>query len=119
MFTGIALIFNTKNNQEDILKRWKEKNLPEVDLKNAPQHPSHPQMIHPNYFPRTQQTYFPDITEDEGSHGYFLLPGQSITYKMNVLFAECLEFSDVDIRVEATLSRRHLFHFAKELATSL
>ena len=97
VFTGIALVFNAKSNHEDILKRWNENHLPKVDLKNAPQAPDDIRITRRNYFPHTNQTYFPSITYDEGSHGYFLFPGQSITYEMNVLFAECLDFSDIEL----------------------
>ena len=74
VFTGIALAFDTKSNQEDILKRWHENHLPKVDLKNAPQAPEF--IPRRNYFPHTKQSYFPNITPDEGSHGYYLFPGQ-------------------------------------------
>ncbi len=115
VFTGIALVVNAKDNQDAIFKRWHESNLPKIDLKYAPQGREGSRETIRNYFPHTNKEYFPLITEDERSHGYYLFPGQSITYEMNVLFAECLDFSDVDIRVEATLSRRHLFHFTEEL----
>ena len=114
VFTGIALVVNAKDNQDAIFKRWHESRLPKIDLKYAPQGRQSSRETIRNYFPHTNKEYFPLITDDERSHGYYLLPGQSITYEMDVLFAECLDFSDVDIRVEATLSRRHLFHFTKE-----
>jgi hypothetical protein len=116
VFTGIALFLETKSNQNVILQRWHNTNLPKVDLKNSSQNIKDIPITDNNYFPRRNQKYFPKMTEDEAGHGYFLFPGQSIVYEMNVLLAECFEISDIDLHVEATISRRHLFHFSNRLS---
>ncbi len=115
VFMGLALFVNFKDNEENILKRWHDERLPKVELKNAPQTRDKVGSNPKNQFPLTNGKYFPVITEDERSHGYYLLPGQSITYDMNVLLAECLDLSDMKLWVEGTISRRHLFHCQKEI----
>lgn len=115
VFMGLALFVNFKDNEENVLKRWHDKKLPKVELKYAPQHVETVKTLPRNYFPRGNKEYFPVITEDERRHGYYLLSGQSITYDMNVLLAECLDLSDMKLWVEGTISRRHLFHCQKEI----
>lgn len=114
VFMGLALFVNFKNNEEEILERWRHTNLPKVDSKYAPR--IKPAKNQPrNYFPRGSKEYFPVITEDERSHGYYLLPGQYIVYEMNVLLDECLDLTDMKLWVEGTMSRRHLYHISKEV----
>ena len=115
VFMGLALFVNFKDNEEKILRRWNDMKLPKVDLNNAPQSVDDIRITSRNYFPRGNKKYFPVITEGERSHGYYLLSGQSITYDMNVLLAECLDLDDMKLWVEGTISRRHLFHCQKEI----
>lgn len=67
---------------------------------------------------RVDGKIFPNLTHDELSHGYCLYPGQSIVYEMKVLLKECSDLKDMNILVEGTISRRHLFHHIKELVPS-
>ena len=115
VFMGLALFVNFKDNEEKILERWKGTNLPKVETKYAPQRIEPAKKPPRNYFPRGNKEYFPVITEDERSHGYYLLPGQHIIYEMNVLLAECLDLTDMKLWVEGTVSRRHLYHISKEV----
>lgn len=64
---------------------------------------------------RVDGKIFPIVTHDELNHGYCLYPGQSIVYEMKVLLSECSEVKDMNILVEGTISRRHLFHCKKEV----
>lgn len=50
---------------------------------------------------------FPDITPDEGAHGAVLFPGQSMTCEFNV---PPEELPYIRLKVDGTVSRRHLFH---------
>jgi len=115
VFTGLALFVDFKENEDKILKRWHDERLPEVELKYAPQTRDKVGITTRNYFPRMSGKYFPNITDDERSHGYYLLPGQHIVYEMNVLLAECLDLNDMKLWVEGTVSRRHLYHISKEV----
>ena len=115
VFIGLVLFINFKENEDMILQRWRDSNLPIVNLKNAPQFVESPKILPWNYFPRGHGQYFPVITEDERRQGYFLLPGQSISYEMNVLLSECLNINDMKLKVEANISRRHLYHCQKEI----
>ena len=120
VFTGVALVVKLKGNEEKAFKRWHDSHLPKVDLRKAPQHIEQAKQPPHNYFPSqgnriSEYDYFPIITGDEQRHGYFLFPSHSIVYETNVLLAECLYLSDIDISVEGTISRRHLFHFARDL----
>jgi len=58
---------------------------------------------------------FPVLTPDESKHGFSLFPGQSIVYEIGVLARECADLNDLKLWIEATLSRRHLFHYCQEL----
>jgi hypothetical protein len=51
---------------------------------------------------------FPDLTDDERSHGEALFPGQSLIYEVR---AETELLPHLEFRVEWNLSRRHLTHF--------
>jgi len=116
VFMGIALFVNFHNNEEKILKRWHDERLPKIDMKNAPQTRDKVVSNPRNQFPLTNGKYFPNVTDDERSHGYYLLPGQHIIYEMNVLLAECLDLTDMKLWVEGTVSRRHLYHISKEVS---
>ena len=116
VFMGLALFVNFRDNQDKVLQRWREKNLPKVDLQNTPQTREKVVSNPRNQFPPTNGKYFPYVTDDERSHGYYLLPGQYIIYEMNVLLAECLDLSDMKLWVEGTVSRRHLYHISKEVS---
>jgi len=115
VFMGLALFVNFKDNEDEILHRWHENNMPKINLQNAPQTVDDIRITTRNYFPRMSGKYFPNVTADESSHGYFLFPGSHIAYEMNVLLAECLDLSDMKFWVEGTVSRRHLYHISKEV----
>lgn len=117
VFTGLALFVDFGKEQDKVLRRWKEYNLPKVDLKNSDQTVDVVSINPRNQFPPTNNKYFPNSTHDEKGHGYSLFPGEYISYDMNVLLAECMDLSEMKIWVEATISRRHLFHFAKEITS--
>ncbi len=55
---------------------------------------------------------FPDATSDEQSFGEILFPGESVTFAMEIPPSEV---PYTDIRVEGSVSRRHLFHFVQGL----
>lgn len=55
---------------------------------------------------------FPRITSDEQQHGDVLFPGESVTYQMDVPSEDIPHF---ELCVEATVSRRHLFHYRQVL----
>ena len=70
-------------------------------------------MLQDKRFERVNAEEFPMMTPNEKNHGYFLYPSQSIVFEMNI------EPKDLQhVRVEGTLSRRHLFHQVKELVPS-
>lgn len=52
---------------------------------------------------------FPDATTDEQSHGEVLFPGESVVYEIKTSEAT---LPYLDIRVEGSVSRRHLFHIS-------
>jgi len=53
---------------------------------------------------------FPVVTSDEESHGEVLFPGESVIYEIKTSEAE---LPYLDIRVEGSVSRRHLFHISQ------
>ena len=55
---------------------------------------------------------FPEATADEQSHGEVLFPGESVVYEMNISEAD---LPYLDIRVEGSVSRRHLFHISQPM----
>jgi len=55
---------------------------------------------------------FPDFTHDEQSHGEVLFPGESLVYEI-VLSEDELPY--LEIKVEGTLSRRHIFHISQPM----
>lgn len=115
VFMGLALFVGFPKDEDKILQRWHKVNIPKVDMKNAPQNMDDIRITTRNYFPRMSGKYFPNVTADESSHGYFLFPGSHIVYEMNVLLAECSDLNDMKLWVEGTVSRRHLYHISKEV----
>jgi len=117
VFTGIGLgVKYGKHRDENFWgnpgTRRYENHL-KIDLTNAPQGGTSP-------FPRigglrVDNNTFPDITSDERKHGYYLFPSQSITYELSLSLKECPEINDLHLWVEGTVSRRHLFHYIKDL----
>ena len=120
VFTGIGL--RIKYGKHGDTKLWlgnpgtsRYENHLKIDSTNAPQNGTAP-------FPRTgglriDDNPFPDMTSDERKHGHYLFPGQSIIYEIRLsLLKECPELNDMNIWVEGTVSRRHLFHYIKALA---
>ena len=67
-------------------------------------------------FNRTDSQPFPEITEDERKHGEALFPGESITYEMDVPLQMA---PDLQLRVEGTVSRRHLLHYQETFSIPL
>ncbi|MBA7493245.1 hypothetical protein ES702_03801 [subsurface metagenome] len=55
---------------------------------------------------------FPNITPDEQSFGEVLFPSESVVYEMRIA-ADDLPY--IDIKVEGSVSRRHLFHIVYPL----
>jgi hypothetical protein len=55
---------------------------------------------------------FPEVTSDEQSHGEVLFPGESVVYEMKTSEAE---LPYLDIRVEGSVSRRHLLHISQPM----
>lgn len=55
---------------------------------------------------------FPAVTVDEQSHGEVLFPGESVVYEIKTLRAD---LPYLDIRVEGSVSRRHLFHISQPM----
>ncbi len=55
---------------------------------------------------------FPEATADEQSHGEVLFPGESVVYEIKTSRAE---LPYLDIRVEGSVSRRHLFHISQPM----
>jgi hypothetical protein len=55
---------------------------------------------------------FPDATPDERTHGEVLYPGQSVIFEMDV---PPQEIPHLQFQVDATISRRHLFHHQETL----
>jgi hypothetical protein len=55
---------------------------------------------------------FPKATADEQSHGEVLFPGESVVYEIKTSEAE---LPYLDIRVEGSVSRRHLFHVSQPM----
>ncbi|MFC1930442.1 hypothetical protein ACFLWE_00930 [Chloroflexota bacterium] len=53
---------------------------------------------------------FPEVTSDEQSWGEVLFPGESVVYEIMTLRA-ALPY--LDVRVEGSVSRRHLFHISQ------
>lgn len=56
---------------------------------------------------------FPAVTADEGTHGEVLFPGEEVVYSLEIPTA-ALPY--VDISVEGTVSRRHLFHVVQPIS---
>ena len=55
---------------------------------------------------------FPAATADEQSHGEVLFPGESVVYEIKTSEAD---LPYLDIRVEGSVSRRHLFHISQPM----
>lgn len=107
VFTGVGIGFNPKKyNNDTIMRRITNY---KADLSNAPQG-GYWDLLTDKLFKRVNAEEFPMMTPNEKNHGYFLYPGQSIIFEMNIS-PEDLKY----VRVEGTLSRRHLFHQVKEL----
>lgn len=108
VFTGIGLAFKSGKYGNSVTRMKRVTNL-KVDLSNAPQGgSSYPLQI--KQMEITQGENFPNVTSDERKHGFYLFRGQSIKYGMT-LPVEQLS----DMCIQGTLSRRHLFHYTKEL----
>lgn len=121
VFTGVLMLVEFKNDLRDIMQRWRSQNMPKVNKNDAGQGITNPKHVNQdrfpiqNRFPLGKNVGFPDITDDEQSHGPYLFPGQSVTFEMNVLRHECLDINEMNIEVNATISRRHLFHMVKKI----
>jgi len=57
---------------------------------------------------------FPAYTSDEISHGQILFPGESLVFEIDIS-EDQLPY--LDIRVEGSVSRRHLLHISKPMET--
>lgn len=113
VFTGVGLTYNRrKYGNNTIMKR--ATNL-KVDLSEAPQGGSWNMLKSPIDIEKTDGIAFPPVTQDEKRHGYFLFPGQFIIYEMSLSSKSFDNIGDLDLGIEGTLSRRHLFHYKKEL----
>jgi len=111
VFTGVGLAFNPKKYNNSII--MKRKTNYKVDLSNAPQGGGWGLLGDKQQYQKVDVGQYPMATSDESKHGFFLYPGQAITFEMNI------EPEDLEnVWVEGTLSRRHLFHFIKELMPS-
>jgi len=55
---------------------------------------------------------FPAATSDEQAHGEVLFPGESVVYEIKISEAS---LPYLDIRVEGSVSRRHLFHISQPM----
>jgi len=110
VFTGVGIAFNPKKYNNSII--MKRNTGYKVDLSNAPQGGSW-DLLKGKRFEKVDAENYPMITSNEQRHGFILYPGQSIVFEINVA-PEDLK----NIWVEATLSRRHLFHQVKELQPS-
>jgi len=55
---------------------------------------------------------FPAATADEQSHGEVLFPGESVVYEIKTSEGD---LPYLDIRVEGSVSRRHLFHISQPM----
>lgn len=55
---------------------------------------------------------FPDVTSDERSHGVVLFPGESVIFVVKTVRTY---LPHLDIRVEGSVSRRHLFHISQPM----
>lgn len=64
------------------------------------------------WFSGTNNERFPAYTSDENSHGQILFPGESVLYEITVS-EDTLPY--LDIRVEGSVSRRHLFHISRPM----
>lgn len=108
VFTGVGIAFNPKKwNNSIIMKRSTGY---KVYVSNAPQGGAWDKLKEMHRYDKVDAGSFPMLTSDEMQHGYSLYPGQSIVFELNVEPAELEQ-----IRVEGTLSRRHLFHFTREI----
>ena len=56
--------------------------------------------------------FFEELTEEERADGFFLFPGDSWTYE---LYVPVKDIPNYDFYVEASVSRRHLFHYQEKL----
>ena len=118
VFTGIGLVAEfghhpkssvREREGQEILRKMKKGERLKVDTTQAPQ-------LNPfrrEGAVRIDDKTFPHITDAEKRHGDCLFPGQSVVYELNVWSKECPDINDIHVWVEGTLSRRHLFHFAK------
>ena len=57
---------------------------------------------------------FPAVTSDENSHGQALFPGESLVFEIDIS-EDQLPY--LDIRVEGSVSRRHLLHLSRPMKT--
>jgi len=57
---------------------------------------------------------FPAATADEQSHGEVLFPGEIVVYEIKISESD---LPYLDVRVEGSVSRRHLFHISQPMET--
>ncbi len=108
VFMGVGIAFNPKRwNNSIIMTRSTSY---KVDLSKAPQGGAWSELRDKQHYEKVNAEKYPMMTSNENKHGFILYPGQSITYETNVSPEDMKH-----IRVEGTLSRRHLFHFNRGL----
>lgn len=113
VFTGVGLVVKFPKSLHRSLQRMRNQGNLQVDLTNAPQ--GNPFRIEGSE--RVDGLTYPAITPDEQRQGHVLFPGCSVTYEMSVTSKECPDINDMKFWVEGNVSRRHLFHFSKQLST--
>ena len=107
VFTGVHLTSNPKYNRSF----WGN-----VGVNRYQQHVN---VIPPEGLPKSSvfridgRMYYETTQSDQ--YGYYLFPGQSLSYEIRLSTKECPDINDLQLKVQATLSRRHLFQFEKDL----
>lgn len=118
VFTGVELVAKPTIGMGTGVQAWMNRNHYKVDISKAPQQeriPSIPESFWETQPLSLQSERFPIMTTDEGKHGYFLFPGQSIIFEYGIIGTNKPNVKNLNFWVQGSLSRRHLFHSMRQV----
>lgn len=118
VFTGVGLAFNSTkwtdggNMREDTVYKMRE--FTQYKAGNSYERDAHDvpvNRLEEKQWRKVDSSHFPVLTEDELRQQFILYPGDSVVFEFRTPPA----LRPGSLRIEGTISRRHLFHFAREL----
>jgi hypothetical protein len=122
VFTGVSLAA-LHGGSSQWINRYKVDLSAAPQLENLPSPPDSFEEIRPVFRQKAPSGWvgdpaerFPIVTSDETKHGYFLFPGQSMIFEMGFAGEVCPNLKDLNVWVQGSLSRRHLFHSMRQIS---